>query len=96
MNAKQIIALVVGLLALGITAWKGPQAWGLVATGLTAIVILVSTLRIVPKEDEEYIQDLEDALRVATTPQNDVTNSGLAGKSRARFAWSIHRRINTP
>ena len=90
-NAKQIIALLIGLLATAVTAWKGPQAWGLIASGLVAVVMLVSTLKLTPKEDEEYIQDLEDALtkqESANTLAARAANAseGLrSARSRARF-----------
>ncbi len=92
MTMKQIVALVVGIVALGVTAWKGPSTWGLISTGVTALAILVGTLGIVPKKDEEYIRDLEDALRLATEPQNTVDNSGLVGPSRVRFMEALNRR----
>ncbi len=92
MNAKQIITLAVGIVALGVTAWKGPGVWSAVSAAVTAIALFVGTLKIVPAKDQEYVDDLEDALRVATTPQNDVTNSGLAGASRERFAKMLAAR----
>jgi hypothetical protein len=97
MTAKQIIALVVGLAALAITAWKGPQAWGIVASVLTAIVLFVGTLKIAPKEDAEYIQDLEDALtkqQLANTvadPGTSPVANALPSRSRERFARRVVR-----
>jgi hypothetical protein len=97
MTAKQIIALIIGIAALAVTAWKGPQAWGLVASGLTAIVIFVSTLRIAPKQDQEYIQDLEDALtqqQLANTmadPNSAPVSDALKSRSRDRFNRRVVR-----
>ncbi len=89
MNAKQIIALIVGLLGVAVTAWKGPQAWGFVASGLTAIVLFVSTYKIAPKQDEEYIQDLEDALSKSPSPVAAAGENLATEKSRARFARRV-------
>lgn len=97
MTPKQIIALLVGLLATAVTAWKGPQAWGFIASGLTAIVILVSTLKLTPKEDEEYIQELETTLEKSILTQDDTGMSmaphvQLSAPSRARFMKQFYRR----
>ena len=81
MTPKAIINLVVGILALAVTAWKGPSAWSAASAGLASVCLFFGTLSIVPKKDAEYIDDLETALASKATAQ-DVP----AGPSRARFA----------
>lgn len=85
MTAKRIITLVVGILALAVTAWKGPVAWHLVATAVGSVVAAVAlgygTLKVIPAKDEEYVKDLEDALASTNASAEAVT----AGPSRARY-----------
>jgi hypothetical protein len=95
MTPKAIITLVVGILALGITTWKGPSAWSAVSTGIVAIALFVGTLKIIPKQDEEYVQDLEDALQMSVGNKSPIATNeivtNLPKASRKRFLARISK-----
>jgi hypothetical protein len=66
MTPKAIIVLVVGVLSMGVTAWKGPSTWGAVSGAVSALCLFIGTLGVIPKKDQEYIDDLEQAVEQAT------------------------------
>lgn len=62
MSPKQIIALVVAIVALAISTWKGPGAWGATSAGITALCLLILPLLRNKPQISEYVTDVEDAL----------------------------------
>lgn len=71
MNPKIVIASVVTLAGLLVTAWKGPSTWGAISAALTAACVLALPLLAKatasdPKLSaiEEYVADLEDELEL--------------------------------
>lgn len=73
-DPKQVVALLVALLAAGVTAWKGPHAWS--AVSAVAVLVLSTSLAILARlaqnakvqAIEAYATDVEKELLNGATP----------------------------
>jgi hypothetical protein len=68
MGAKAIINVLTGFLFISLTVWKGPTVAGAVFAAIAALLLLLGTLKIIPKSTQEYIDDLEQAVKDHAPP----------------------------